>query len=301
MILVGFLIQSLLGIAQYGLHLPFSIGEGSISLEGVNLHKVGSVVIQRARGTLGQPNTYGLYIAGMTTFSSVILLSGTYKHKIFASICICCGLIALVITFSRGSWIACISATLCSIFVLKRMDLIKIRLLPFLGTISSVVLLLGIILAEPIYQRIFVNSAATNSVRIELMQVAIEMIKAHPLHGIGLNNFVAEMTKYDWTGISEYFPMPVHNYPLLLAAEIGIVGLCLFAGIVAVVTVCGLRVTGGSEKNISALSIGALGGLWTILVANMVDVQLTKYIGGLLFWVLLGVVGACVDHRKGAH
>jgi len=295
MLLIGFLFQSMLAIIQYCFHLPFSIGQGSIHFYGgiINPLEIGKVY--RVEGTLGQPNTFGLYIAIMLSLAFSSFLSRGFKKGKLAFICLCFGLIALVITFSRGSWIASLVGFISCFFLLKRRKLIKLRLLSAAITIIPLIILIFIGLGKSLYLRIFASPEGTSIDRIALMQVAGEMIKARPIHGVGLNNFVAVMSKYDKTGISRYFPMPVHNYFMLLAAESGLVGLSLFAGIVLIITVSGFSSKWVANHDVGSISIGALGGLWAILAANMVDAQLVKYVGGIIFWILLGIISACVE------
>jgi O-antigen ligase len=57
------------------------------------------------------------------------------------------------------------------------------------------------------------------------------MVAHNPIIGVGLNTYVLEMSRYDHDGITETFYYPVHNIYMLLAGELGIVGLSLYVAI----------------------------------------------------------------------
>ena len=58
--------------------------------------------------------------------------------------------------------------------------------------------------------------------------MALQMLKDHPLLGVGLNNFTVRMSEYGEVSGWARFLQPVHNVYLLIAAETGILGLILF-------------------------------------------------------------------------
>jgi len=64
--------------------------------------------------------------------------------------------------------------------------------------------------------------------RMQLMKAALLMIKASPLSGVGLNNFIVRLPEF-WpvTGFT-YWLQPVHNLYLLLFSETGAVGFLIF-------------------------------------------------------------------------
>lgn len=60
--------------------------------------------------------------------------------------------------------------------------------------------------------------------RAQLQQIATHMIVAHPLSGIGWNNFTRDQEGYGYVSSTVRFLQPVHNIWLLLVAELGIGG-----------------------------------------------------------------------------
>ena len=292
MLLIGLLLQSVIAMAQYWLHLPFSIGQGGMGFHGgfINQLEVGQVY--RVQGTVGQTNTFGFYIAMMLSLALSIFLSrGTTEGK-FALLCLCCGSTALLITFSRGAWIGAFLSCLFVGYKLYRRRLIRLKIAPFVAIVVSLVFFYSLIIGSQVYLRVTQSTTGVIADRIKLMKVACEMIKEHPHAGVGLNNFTEVMADYDNTGVSDYFPMPVHNLYLLISAETGLVGLGFFICIIAGIILLNIKGFPRYSDESYTLSVGIAGGVCVFLITHLLDVHIIKYVGGLTFWILLGLMGA---------
>lgn len=64
--------------------------------------------------------------------------------------------------------------------------------------------------------------------RTELLSASWKMIQQHPLFGVGLDNFIPALAPFQKPLPLGLYLQPVHNIFVLIAAEIGIVGFCLF-------------------------------------------------------------------------
>jgi hypothetical protein len=64
--------------------------------------------------------------------------------------------------------------------------------------------------------------------RAKLENIALEMFQTFPVNGVGLNRFPVEMDRFGIVGSTTRFLQPVHNIPLLLLAESGVVGIIFF-------------------------------------------------------------------------
>lgn len=125
-------------------------------------------------------------------------------------------LLTILITFSQSAWII---ALLVLLFLLVKNKTMRI--------ISIAVLVVGL----PLFARLegipFIETESYQQ-RIKLMDSSFGMIKDHPITGVGLNNFIIELPKYQ--KINSYQDLqPVHNIYLLLLSELGIAGTLLFA------------------------------------------------------------------------
>lgn len=100
----------------------------------------------------------------------------------------------------------------------------------FYQKISNKVLM-GIILVAwlivPLTINYFSTSTANSSWqrRAYLNQAGLNMIYSQPMLGIGINNFVSRVEEFSLTREIVRFTQPAHHLPILIAAEVGLLGL----------------------------------------------------------------------------
>lgn len=128
-------------------------------------------------------------------------------------------LIGLVLSFSRATWLI---GLLVGFGLVTRSWWGKKR------RVAGLIFLL--VLIGVFYYRFALplSGQETLTQRFSLAQIAIEMIKASPLAGVGLNNFIPRLPDYWQQFGMTYWLQPVHNVFLLIAAETGLVGLLIF-------------------------------------------------------------------------
>jgi O-antigen ligase len=85
-------------------------------------------------------------------------------------------------------------------------------------------------LVSPLFPRFSSFSFAEEAIvqREQLNVVALEMIRSHSLFGVGLGNFIVQLSRYIALQSNRIPLQPVHNIYLLLAAEAGVGGFMLF-------------------------------------------------------------------------
>jgi O-antigen ligase len=120
--------------------------------------------------------------------------------------------------------------------------------------------------------------------RAELNWIALHIIKDYPLLGVGLNNFTVRMDEYGRVSGWVRFLQPVHNFYLLVAAEIGLIGLGVFIGLLFLA----FRLLLKSRNFLLLIS------LTQIVLFGFFDhyfwtIQQTS----LLFWLIVGLVFSC--------
>ncbi len=91
---------------------------------------------------------------------------------------------------------------------------------------QKILILLAIILTPPLIHFMATNYPSNQSLirRDYLNQAAWKMFLNNPLFGVGLNNFTTRVEEYSQTHEIVRFVQPVHNLPLLVLAENGIIG-----------------------------------------------------------------------------
>jgi O-antigen ligase len=272
----GLLLQSILTLLQYSFNFDLG-GLGFV---------VGDV--RRVSGTVGWPNTLGAYAAAVICLPVALWICGAVRNRFLLVLSIVFGAIPVALSFSRGAWLAlAISIPLMYLLALKRHWISAGGFLRQALILITLITISGFALAEQINER---AEEDTISVREQLNDVAMNMVRANPLVGVGLNTFVSAMPKYDEQDVRAYFEEPVHNIFLLMAAETGVVGLAIFLILIVMVYRMGWWLIFYEGAFESATAIGLIGGLTVILITNLSDVHLRTDVIYSVWWVFIGLL-----------
>ena len=242
-----------------------------------NRQAFGDGEISRATGLQGMANSFAWFLVTLlpTLIAVLILRAGNFSlwQRRGLGLATGAGLLALLLTYARGSWLA-------FGFALAVLVALSYRLLPpaerqRFGKQLSLLVLLGCTLClpflGPIVIRLTEDDNGSAYSRVPLSQVAQTMIEANPLLGVGLSNYEAEMRRYDHTPdrITEDFPWPVHNIFLHTAAEAGLPGLALFLLMIALALQQGWQALGSSDRLVQACATGLICGVLAYLITGL--------------------------------
>ena len=186
------------------------LGERSFSLNtpGIALFNFFGTEMLRPYATFGHPNV----LAGFALLALFLFIK---KRGFLARTIVLPSLILIVISVSQNAWLALFLTPVVYIFSKK----IKDGLAKFvrLAAVASLFLTLPI------------TTHASREIieRMELNQIAGNIISQRPVFGIGLGDFVSQLP-FASSLRSIWFLQPVHNIFLLVAAETGLVGLLFF-------------------------------------------------------------------------
>ncbi len=174
-------------------------------------------VFLRPYGTFSHPNS----LAGFILIGLILIFT---KKKLFwvDKICLLCGLSLLILCFSRTVWLMVLFLSLIYIFW-RIIDGHKIKLFEF----SYYFMIGAVLVTVSLFSRSIIETASFENRRV-LANFALELIKKHPFFGVGVNNFLINLSRSDlsWPVVS--FLQPVHNLFLLTGAESGLIGLTIF-------------------------------------------------------------------------
>lgn len=279
-------IQRITG-AEVGLHI---LGEGLMG---------GST--QRGMGTFDNANTMALiFLDFMLPILLVLYLNKKHLgwvYRRFILFAFLSGLLCLILTRSRGGWVGfCISIIVIFWFA-KRAHNVKLQIFgkPLLFILLAVFILifrfshiLGPRLLEPTEEEV-----KTAEVRIPLMKVAYNIIKANPVFGVGVGRYWRNMASYDDTEekVTSRFNDRVHNIYLFIASELGLLGLLVFLWIAFSIYRIGSPLVKSNDPLAATIAVGILGGFSSFFVHGMVDspIALSKVI---ILWFLAGFLVA---------
>ena len=180
--------------------------------------------IYRPGGTIGSPNVAGTFL-GVSLAPVLVLLKTPVSHrvKIFAAASFGLGIIALVLTFSRGGWLAFVTSMIVVVAASRVRPLFNV------GT-TVVFVLLSLLIVLPFRDVILarLNDSAGTASRVPLMQIAWHVVSDHPFFGIGVNNYFFALQKYAGPEFTGEWLAIVHNQFLLVWAEAGVFTLLAF-------------------------------------------------------------------------
>lgn len=289
-------VQSVLAFAQFlmqhSIGLPGAIESNiAANISGVATIQAGGLTFVRAYGTFPHPNI----LAGSLVLSIYLCLwlsvNSARKWPLLISSPILA--LGLILTFSRGALAALVVGMLTAtalLFARRAKFGISSWVLPVL--ILLMVASFWFALQPLNKQRLPSLSEPAFTERMDYNAVAKRMISDKPLSGIGLGGSVIHMEQYAGRWLWPWEFQPIHNLPLLLWAETGLLG---FFGIF--ITICMLARSIGSLKNDHYLT-------WVMITCSMISVLVLSLFdhyfytlrpGQVLFWGYLLVISSAIS------
>jgi putative inorganic carbon (hco3(-)) transporter len=237
----------------------------------------------RVGGTTGSPNVTGSYIASLLPIPIVALVSKLRaKPSWLPWISALWGFIALILTQTRGAWISFAVGILLFLLISGRLrHLWRI----FLGA-GAAGGLLFFIFRKVVIER-FSEGLETLIYRLNLMQSAFEMIRSHPLLGIGINNYAAVMDDYVPFFLTQERWI-VHNHYLLVAAETGLLGFGCFLFLLFTVFGSIRQARKSQNRLVSVFSTSIFFSLLIFCFQMMME-SLDGRISDAHFWLIAGI------------
>lgn len=285
----------------------------------------------RAYGTLPHPNVLsGILFFGAMVNLLLIYSTNFYTKKgpktsvsretlVFPIVSFVLITLGLTVSFSRTSWL--ISAMTISLWFLSFIP-IRARQIQNMNSIITrhpkeyyqpsrlaavlvVVLVSGVfslfLFSTQIRDRLFFkNPRQTQALdesfadRERFGEISLAMIKRHPWLGVGQRNFVVAMDEFDSGQLKVHQHQPVHNIYLLIAAEIGIIGLLIFLWFIMYIVRHGFRNI--EDPLVRRTLLLVLGSLMAIGLFD--HYLLTLHHGMLIFWTVLGFLATKQEDKQ---
>ncbi len=302
---VSAVFQSLIGIAQFFKQSSLGLGILGESVLGPTIGGAAKIIVEgapilRAYGTLPHPNVLGAFLTlgllglcylfsrnyenirkyeikdiSRTTLRDYIIVVLRQAQRLIIPIGIFIVMLGLVLTFSRSAWLITGIITLIVIIIARNWKLAVL--------VSAIALILFSILNPYILSRakVFSREPAV-SYRLAYNQLGLNLIKNNLL-GVGIGNQVLHSVKngvYQQFGMNEVWQwQPVHNVYLLIATEIGIVGLLAFLFFVSRLVILNFNFLILNSMFVSLLLFGLADHfLWTLQP------------GRLMLWLVIGIL-----------
>jgi len=243
----------------------------------VSMGPVSSVIGEdmRVGGTIGSPVTGGSFLALMIAPTVALLLTPVRTSvRVLAIAALGLGGIALLLTQTRGSWIAVVFSVSLVFLLCWRRGWISARV-PISCALAG--LLLAAVFHEGITNRVLGDDEGSASGRIPLFQMAWAMISDNPLTGVGVNNCAVEAGPYctrpEFRG--EWF-YTIHNKYLLEWVETGILGLLAFLAFLLTTLWTGWRVWLRRDRLLSPIAVALITAIGGQMIHMLVDVFISR-------------------------
>jgi putative inorganic carbon (HCO3(-)) transporter len=261
---VGLLAESVLII------LAFTTGQ-SFNFAGISTHNSTFAAEGfRPAGTLGSPNTAGAYLSLLIPIAlATVFSSWGRRTRLLAGAAVPLGVYALVVTQSRGAWIAFVVALGALVIGLVSIGLLSARRMLLLFVVGMTI---AVVAAPVVSGRLSRNDDGAAESRVPLMRLAGDMIRDNPVLGVGANNFSVRIDDYAGPEFSGDFLYAVHNKYLLVWAETGIGALIAYLWFIGSALARGWRVVATQDTRMSPLALGLVAALLGHLVHMTVDV-----------------------------
>ncbi len=224
--------------AAYGLFAPPDVSgiEGAVnSTEQLN----------RIAGTVGDPNVLAsvLLVGAILAVALAITQRGSPAIQLVLVGCAVLCIAGVVLTFSRGGLFALGIAILATPIVARRRGA---ALAAGLLVGICVVAYIGVLAPSDARDRIIRNDGGSG--RTDIWKIGWRMVEDQPVTGIGVGNFQTSSIHYQIrpgaarvrTDLADN-PSVAHNSYLEIWAELGLVGLALFCGIVVAALAAAIR------------------------------------------------------------
>ncbi|GEM_PF-4353013 len=191
---------------------------------------------------------------------------------------------AMVLTQSRGSWLALVAFGICILVPAAREPL---RNRYVLGAVMGAMIVFVLVMSyvPGAAERLRISSNPAEEGRIAVYQIAWDMFLDHIWFGVGPANFGNHWDEYNRGRSEEDVGFP-HNTWLQALTETGLVGGVLFAVLIGrvLLAVWRIRQTGDWQLWAVASSVVA------VLVRDQVDAVIFNINTGFLFWWMAGTV-----------
>lgn len=243
--------------------------------------------LQRIHTTFPTSNDFGCYLATIIPFVLICSFSKAFSKKLrflFSGLFILL-FTCLMLTVSRGAWLAFISAMLFMSLWIRPLGVILL----LIGLLIMLTQRFFYPLLRERLSNFFIFGDQSSIDRKMIWQAAWKMFMSRPLIGVGIGTFMFNFKKF----VVDAYPFGIpyaHNCYLQMAAEIGIVGLASFFAILIIFFYQGIRVIISKERSFAwYVLLAALAAVLSYSVQMAVDTTFYSLDLGILFWMILGL------------
>lgn len=227
---------------------------------------------QRAGGTVGSPNTAGSFI--QLTLAPCLCAAISAKKgwlRTVGGVTCLLGLAALLLTFSRGAWLATVVSFVGFLGLMGLRGWLPRKVSVFISICGAV---LAVVSCGLVIDRLGSEEAASVGGRWIMVRLASEILHENAVLGVGANNYAVVMEDYiRYPVYAGQWLHTVHNKFLLVWCELGLLGLLGFVGFLGYSLACGYRVWRARDPVLSPIALAFSCGI----IGQSVHMQLALF------------------------
>lgn len=249
--------------------------------------KTNPELTSRVFSTFGNPNTLAMYLELTLPLAIGLTVSerAPLKRALYAAMSLVM-LGALVLTMSRGGWLALAFGALVFLALL---DARALWLVPLAAAVAYVFL-------PPVFRTRLATIGslqdASNAYRVNIWIAALHMIKDFWPTGVGFG-YRAFMPIYNYYRLRGQPAYHAHNFYLEQLAELGIIGFALFVWLMARLAAAGLRaLVAREDARQRAVVAGALAAFAGIMLHGLFEDIFYLPTVIATFWITMGLMAA---------
>jgi O-antigen ligase len=310
--------QSAVAIAQFARQSElawYSLGEVELSLTSgyTSVITAGGEIWLRGYGLTPHPNILGgILAAGLLALTAPYLRNRGPGRAAWLVVLLIAGA-GLLVTFSRAAWLG--GAVAAAVFIAGilairpwRQRFGRAALAPALAGVIIVVgfaaVRWNLVVAR---LRPAASETETRSIteRQTLVDASLTLIQDTPVTGVGAGGFSSASAPL-LRDVPNTLPQPVHNLPLLLTAELGVLGGALWVWLMAAPVGLALRAAGawrsrdGPQSRPDLWTWSLTAGLIALAITDLFDFYCWGWPQGrLLRWTFLGLWGSAFTDSAG--
>jgi len=267
-------IVSLIGLYQYFFTSDIITAEG----------------VRRIHGVYGSPNNLGLFLGRIVPIlAAVALFGGSLRRRAIYCVIGLPVALCLYLTYSRGAWLLGLPAAFLFLGLMRGRRALLVSLLVILVIALSLLPLIG---TERLASLVNTQSGTT-FLRLKLWQGSLNMIRDHPLFGVGLDNFLYQYrTRYvlpeAWEELDLSHP---HNIVLDYWTRLGILGVIAIGWLLFAFFGKALRLYRKlDDRDLKALLLGLMASMVAFLAHGLIDNSYFLVDLAFVFCLTLGIV-----------
>ncbi len=256
----------------------------------------------RLNSTFGNANHLAGYMEMTIPLLLGLTLTGLRKDKLFFTIILVVLLIAaLLLSLSRGGWMAAFSSFvfMAAILMANRHFQVKKIIITIVCVLIPVMFIA--LSSTSVIKRILTleekHDLSSFSSRLKTWGGVVEMIQDYPLFGSGPGTFAVVYTQYHPPGYTRrsYF---AHNDYLHFISETGFPMAVVIVWVIIVFYRHGFKKMKNRSRLVHGITLGAMSGITAILIHSISDFNLHIPANALLFTVLAAIVVSPVPISK---